>query len=278
MITSLFCIFRVILVYIFFFKQKTAYGMRIRDWSSDVCSSDLSDDASGGSEPTAARGPVSLTVGNGSVGALHVEGDDDIGQVSRGLDADLPLEQVESGFGGPEGESSPEVTSDGASSPDTEHDVSASEQDTDDTPADGNDGEEVLEELAEDVGESAAAETPSAESGSSGSGPDVLVSNQGTMDAAIQQYLSYEAGEPLAYDQSVPGGISRTEESARAGRFAGQALLLPGDPQFRDSLGHRSEWQSNVRARAGIEYAYGLSYYFPTDWNQGENGSFDDRL
>src|SRR3546814_3129806 len=31
----------------FFFKQKTAYEMRISDWSSDVCSSDLS--RSGGS-------------------------------------------------------------------------------------------------------------------------------------------------------------------------------------------------------------------------------------
>src|SRR3546814_5267835 len=29
------------LVYFFFFKQKTAYEMRISDWSSDVCSSDL---------------------------------------------------------------------------------------------------------------------------------------------------------------------------------------------------------------------------------------------
>src|SRR3546814_5833062 len=27
----------------FFFKQKTAYDMRISDWSSDVCSSDLRD-------------------------------------------------------------------------------------------------------------------------------------------------------------------------------------------------------------------------------------------
>src|SRR3546814_2540024 len=27
----------------FFFKQKTAYEMRISDWSSDVCSSDLVD-------------------------------------------------------------------------------------------------------------------------------------------------------------------------------------------------------------------------------------------
>src|SRR3546814_10292494 len=31
----------------FFFKQKTAYEMRISDWSSDVCSSDLVDDMRG---------------------------------------------------------------------------------------------------------------------------------------------------------------------------------------------------------------------------------------
>src|SRR3546814_8184002 len=30
-----------ILLFFFFFKQKTAYEMRISDWSSDVCSSDL---------------------------------------------------------------------------------------------------------------------------------------------------------------------------------------------------------------------------------------------
>src|SRR3546814_7994113 len=30
-----------IFVFFFFFKQKTAYEMRISDWSSDVCSSDL---------------------------------------------------------------------------------------------------------------------------------------------------------------------------------------------------------------------------------------------
>src|SRR3546814_9222086 len=29
--------------FFFFFKQKTAYEMRISDWSSDVCSSDLFD-------------------------------------------------------------------------------------------------------------------------------------------------------------------------------------------------------------------------------------------
>src|SRR3546814_16933014 len=32
------------LCFFFFFKQKTAYEMRISDWSSDVCSSDLVDD------------------------------------------------------------------------------------------------------------------------------------------------------------------------------------------------------------------------------------------
>src|SRR3546814_1395740 len=29
------------MLFVFFFKQKTAYEMRISDWSSDVCSSDL---------------------------------------------------------------------------------------------------------------------------------------------------------------------------------------------------------------------------------------------
>src|SRR3546814_10690029 len=36
---SYFCVFR----FVFVFKQKTAYEMRISDWSSDVCSSDLRD-------------------------------------------------------------------------------------------------------------------------------------------------------------------------------------------------------------------------------------------
>src|SRR3546814_5353818 len=31
----------IVLISFFFFKQKTAYEMRISDWSSDVCSSDL---------------------------------------------------------------------------------------------------------------------------------------------------------------------------------------------------------------------------------------------
>src|SRR3546814_7742716 len=35
------CVFLGLCCFVFFFKQKTAYEMRISDWSSDVCSSDL---------------------------------------------------------------------------------------------------------------------------------------------------------------------------------------------------------------------------------------------
>src|SRR3546814_10790214 len=34
-------LYSLCVVLLFFFKQKTAYEMRISDWSSDVCSSDL---------------------------------------------------------------------------------------------------------------------------------------------------------------------------------------------------------------------------------------------
>src|SRR3546814_4188835 len=35
------CVLETVRVIFFFIKQKTAYEMRISDWSSDVCSSDL---------------------------------------------------------------------------------------------------------------------------------------------------------------------------------------------------------------------------------------------
>src|SRR3546814_7991011 len=38
----------------FFFKQKSAYEMRISDWSSDVCSSDLCDPGEEVGEPSIA--------------------------------------------------------------------------------------------------------------------------------------------------------------------------------------------------------------------------------
>src|SRR3546814_19644188 len=47
MLVGLFVVF-------FFFKQKTAYEMRISDWSSDVCSSDLSAGAAAGQDASGA--------------------------------------------------------------------------------------------------------------------------------------------------------------------------------------------------------------------------------
>src|SRR3546814_9724303 len=47
----------VLVCFFFFFKQKTAYEMRISDWSSDVCSSDLSSPTAEGG---ACRPPPSL--------------------------------------------------------------------------------------------------------------------------------------------------------------------------------------------------------------------------
>src|SRR3546814_7551425 len=57
---------KLVLIY-FFFKQKTAYEMRISDWSSDVCSSDLRVD------PPVDR--VRLDV----LGTVHLGGPDQVG-------------------------------------------------------------------------------------------------------------------------------------------------------------------------------------------------------
>src|SRR3546814_6470547 len=55
----------------FFFKQKTAYEMRISDWSSDVCSSDLGDGHATKYDAVVAAG-----------------GDGTIGEVANGLPLD----------------------------------------------------------------------------------------------------------------------------------------------------------------------------------------------
>src|SRR3546814_8383153 len=52
----------------FFFKQKTAYEMRISDWSSDVCSSDLQHVDRRGASPDGGAGAG----GDGSPGGHHV--------------------------------------------------------------------------------------------------------------------------------------------------------------------------------------------------------------
>src|SRR3546814_8481758 len=51
------CVWRV--VFVFVFKQKTAYEMRISDWSSDVCSSDLTYSAE---SRRSASGPTLISI------------------------------------------------------------------------------------------------------------------------------------------------------------------------------------------------------------------------
>src|SRR3546814_5712623 len=88
MVSSSFC-------FIFFFKQKTAYEMRISDWSSDVCSSDLCRRGVGEHrlvqreqpvvQRTGAR-PVIRGAGGGEIGAQSrrdIGGDGDAARAAR---------------------------------------------------------------------------------------------------------------------------------------------------------------------------------------------------
>src|SRR3546814_9212040 len=58
------------IVVIFFFKQKTEYEMRISDWRSDVCSSDLA------LEVILGQGSVRLVNGADAAGQLNMISDD----------------------------------------------------------------------------------------------------------------------------------------------------------------------------------------------------------
>src|SRR3546814_7514660 len=60
----------------FFFKQKTAYELRISDWSSDVCSSDLRPQAPAATARPAARSRLHLFAAQvPQVVAEHAAGD-----------------------------------------------------------------------------------------------------------------------------------------------------------------------------------------------------------
>src|SRR3546814_1153381 len=52
----------MLLICFFFFKQKTAYEMRISDWSSDVCSSDLENTEGGDDMATVRAGLIQMAL------------------------------------------------------------------------------------------------------------------------------------------------------------------------------------------------------------------------
>src|SRR3546814_4709036 len=73
-------------LFFFFFKQKTAYEMRISDWSSDVCSSDLREIAR---DLLAARGILRLAelraAGVTAATVSRMEKDGEVIRLARGL-------------------------------------------------------------------------------------------------------------------------------------------------------------------------------------------------
>src|SRR3546814_2470733 len=73
----------IILLFFFFFKHKTAYEMRISDWSSDVCSSDL----------IAGRLEQQLPARQPAVASVEAAAGDDVPQkaVALGVDAIQPV-------------------------------------------------------------------------------------------------------------------------------------------------------------------------------------------
>src|SRR3546814_10151839 len=94
----------------FFFKQKTAYEMRISDWSSDVCSSDLSvqnqtqvydklEAYSRDQQPATMRVSVSFHIPDSQVEALYAQyGSIDV-LIERLVSRKLP-DELKNVFGG----------------------------------------------------------------------------------------------------------------------------------------------------------------------------------
>src|SRR3546814_10570240 len=85
---------------VFFFKQKTAYELRISDWSSDVCSSDLLD-ANALARPKRDRlgGVAHLHAIERPHEALHVSGQMDVDRPGGRTHVRVALERDEVAIG-----------------------------------------------------------------------------------------------------------------------------------------------------------------------------------
>src|SRR3546814_1043035 len=83
-------------VFFFFFKQKTAYEMRISDWISDVCSSDLGEVPIGELALVGDDQPAELQRLDIGLERGRVHRDEHVGRIARGLDrgrAEVDLER-----------------------------------------------------------------------------------------------------------------------------------------------------------------------------------------
>src|SRR3546814_3742496 len=78
---------------LFFFKQKTAYELRISDWSSDVCSSDLTclEVGVGMSVAAGVAGAVVAEFTNDMVGGVSADHNSAISWVDNNVDATVAI-------------------------------------------------------------------------------------------------------------------------------------------------------------------------------------------
>src|SRR3546814_4337991 len=79
----------------FFFKQKTAYEMRISDWSSDVCSSDLQRDQWNRIKELMSD-PTTTSVALGAFSGDRLKSDYDLVKTYFGMEKDFDVTKARS--------------------------------------------------------------------------------------------------------------------------------------------------------------------------------------
>jgi len=96
--------------------------------------------------------------------------------------------------------------------------------------------------------------------------------------SGLLRHTTYEPGSPTREEaHTATSHALSTTSIARTGERAGVALLKPGDPTWHAG-GYRAEWHAQDHVGAGKERWQGISYYFPRDYNQGKNSTWNDRI
>ncbi|MGE3961006.1 MAG: heparin lyase I family protein [Dehalococcoidia bacterium] len=106
----------------------------------------------------------------------------------------------------------------------------------------------------------------------------LLSAGQDARADGLLRHTGWESGAKLieGTHTATSHGLTTTTSEARAGNRAAVALLKPKDPRWWAG-GYRSEFHGNDHVSSGERW-YGISYFFPKDYNQGKNHAFNDRL